>query len=100
MLVEVTRVEEVSSSEVGSSGKVSLLESSASRCRFLPSSLVLGRAITACAIKASSGSCHQGECECLKQVKGRRIGLIKSFGGSSKLWRRQRIAIFSEVAGR
>ena len=50
---------------------------------FLPSSRVLGRAITACAIKAcaikacaikscaikaSSGSCHQGECECLKQV--------------------------------
>ena len=33
VLGEVTHVEEVSSSEVGSSGKVNLLESSASRCR-------------------------------------------------------------------
>ena len=73
VLVEVTRVED--DSKVGSSGKVSLLESSASRCR--------GRCcqggLWVLAIKSGSwscyhGVCHQGECECLKQVKGRRVG--------------------------
>jgi len=83
--VEVARVdeeeeekEEVGSSEVGSSGKVIFVRegrAGASRVEagavkegsgFLPSRRVLGRAITACAIeagavKASSGSCHQGK---------------------------------------
>ena len=55
VLVEVTRVEEESSSEVGSSGKVGLLESSASRCR--------GRCcqggLWVLAIKSGSWACYQ-----------------------------------------
>jgi len=62
VLVEVARVED-GSSEVGSSGKVSLLEKVVllllaveagavkEGSRFLPSRRVLGRAIAACAIK-------------------------------------------------
>jgi hypothetical protein len=84
VFVEVARVEEVGSSEVGSSGKVSLSQKVVqvfSPLRQLPSRrLVLGCAITAyvikaCAIKAGvvevdSRSCCQVGCGFLKQVKG------------------------------
>src|SRR6266480_2916637 len=100
VLVEVMRVEEVSSSEVGSSGKVSLLESSASRCR--------GRCcqggLWVLAIKSGSWACYQvGFLGVLSRrapssrVPSRRV---RDLGGSSKLWRRQCTAIFSGVAGR
>ena len=75
--------EEVGSSEVGSSGKVIFVRegrAGASRVEagavkegsgFLPSRRVLGRAI-----KASLGSCHQGGCGFLKQVKGESNSLL------------------------
>ena len=73
MLVEVARVDQVGSSEVGSSGKVSVLEKVVllllaveagavkEGSRFLPSRRVLGRTITACAIK---------ECAAIKACAG------------------------------
>ena len=78
-------MEEVGSSEVGSSGKVVRVLLAVGAGVVLPSQ-VFGRAIIACAVKAcaikscaikagavkvSSGSCHQGECEFLKQVRSR-----------------------------
>ncbi len=79
---------EEGSSEVGSSEKVSLskvvlvllaVEVGAVKegSGFLPSMRVLGRAIKAGVVKASSGSCHQGRCWCgfLKQAKGESTSL-------------------------
>ncbi len=56
VLSEVARVEEVGSSEVGSWGKVSLLDCSASRCR----DRLRRGGLWLLAIKAGSRSCHQG----------------------------------------
>jgi hypothetical protein len=75
-------VEEVGSSEVGSSGKVRLSEKVVlvliaieagpvkGGSGFLPSRPVLGCAIKAGVVELDSGSCCQGGCGFLKQIKG------------------------------